>query len=94
MSYILCSYAGTLTTIASDRFVRTDYGDECDCHRLYERLIYWASFSFGEERIGLTYGMNLHMHVHEKEELGKPFNQQKFKIKRNSNLIQDETIMF
>jgi hypothetical protein len=47
------------------RFVRTDYGDECDCHRLYVRLIYWASFSFGEEHIGPTYVITLHMHVHE-----------------------------
>jgi hypothetical protein len=44
---------------------RTDYGDKCDCHRLYVCLIYWANFSFGEEHIGLIYVMILHMHVHE-----------------------------
>jgi hypothetical protein len=33
------------------------------------------------------------MHVHEKYELGKPFNQQK-KIKRDSKLSQNEMIMF
>jgi hypothetical protein len=52
---IFCSSAGTLTTIAYAGFARTEYGDECDCHRLYVRLICWANFSFGEERTGLTH---------------------------------------
>jgi hypothetical protein len=43
---------------------KTNHGDECDCDRLYVRLIYWASFSFSEEWIGLTHDMILHMHVH------------------------------
>jgi hypothetical protein len=34
------------------------------CHRLH-RLIYLASFSFGEERIGPAFVMILYMHVHE-----------------------------
>jgi hypothetical protein len=28
---ILCSSAGTLTTIMNTSSARTDYGDECDC---------------------------------------------------------------
>jgi hypothetical protein len=32
----------------------------------YTYVIYiWQSFSFGEERIGPTYVMMLHMHLHE-----------------------------
>jgi hypothetical protein len=62
---ILCFFAGTLTTTAYSRFVRTDYGDECDYHRLYLRLIYYANFYFGEERVGPICVMTLHMHVHE-----------------------------
>jgi hypothetical protein len=43
---------------------RTDCRNECVCHRLFVCLI-MGKFSFGKERIGLTYGMVLHMHVHE-----------------------------
>jgi hypothetical protein len=45
------------------RFLRTDYGDKCDCHRLYVRLIYWACFSFDEEHMGPAFVTILHMHV-------------------------------
>jgi hypothetical protein len=38
----------------------------------YVYAIYiWQSFSFGKERIGPTYVMMLHMHLHEKHELWK-----------------------
>jgi hypothetical protein len=36
---------------------------------IHVRLIYWANFSFGAERIGPTYVMILHMHAHEGVEL-------------------------
>jgi hypothetical protein len=38
--YLLCSSAGTLTTIAYDCLVRTDYGDECDFATDYTYVIY------------------------------------------------------
>jgi hypothetical protein len=66
---MLCSSVGTLTTTVSTRFARTDYRDECDCHRLYVRLIYWANFSFGEERIRPACCVVLHMHMHDWGEL-------------------------
>jgi hypothetical protein len=37
---ILCSYAGTLTTITCDYFVRSDYRDECDFATDYTYAIY------------------------------------------------------
>jgi hypothetical protein len=51
---VFCRYANHICVSLS---VRTDYGDECDCHRLYVCLIYWAKFSVGEEHIGSTYCM-------------------------------------
>jgi hypothetical protein len=52
MSYVhivlFCMYANH-DCITS--YGRIDYGDECDCHRLYVRFIYWANFSFDEEQI-------------------------------------------
>jgi hypothetical protein len=55
---ILCSSAGTLTTIAQTSSARTNNGDERDSHRLYVRHIYLAKLYFGEERIGPMYCMN------------------------------------